>query len=257
MLTHTFCGLKGLSLEAEKNLWHRGCLSWNHFPIVAHGLLSVRKEEHVISQIREASIALNAGVTDYFLERLPPGYRLRILPVLRKGIAFMDIETTGLESDAETTVIGVWMEETGLRQFVLGADLEQFIRTWAEIRVLVTFNGIRFDTPMICKTFGLKCAPPQIDLMHELKAHGYVGGLKAIEERLEITRRENEQGDGAYAAALWQQYTAGNTEALQRLLSYNRRDVLSLVELSSVLWHRACSGFPMALSQRWNPIFDN
>jgi len=75
------------------------------------------------------------------------------------------------------------------------------------------------------------------------------GGLKAIEKMAGLTRRGNEEGDGAQAAAWWAQYAhQGNAASLERLMRYNARDTLSLMSLTAHLWRRSMDGFPDLLT---------
>jgi hypothetical protein len=61
------------------------------------------------------------------------------------------------------------------------------------------------------------------------------GGLKRVEEQLDIQRRT--QGiDGMEAMRLWHRYeTTQDSEAFMALLEYNREDVLNLETLDRIL----------------------
>lgn len=199
--------------------------------------------------VPEAKAALRGRVADYFLTRLPPGYRVRVWPDFREGVAFLDVETTGLDSSDELTVIGV--RQAGVSDtFVCGRDLWRFLEIWRRIEVLVTFNGTRFDLPVLARAFGLRALPPHIDLMHEARSHGYAGGLKAIERMLGIRRTAEEEGDGEEAVRLWNRYSnAGDSDSLDRLLRYNARDVLSLEVLARAILKRTFDAYPGPLPE--------
>lgn len=100
---------------------------------------------------------------------------------------------------------------------------------------VVTFNGARFDLPVLAKTFDLKVQSPHIDLLHEARMHGFSGGLKGIERTMGLKRVPEEEGDGEEAVRLWRQYEeAGDASSLDRLLAYNAGDVKSLGVLALV-----------------------
>lgn len=243
MLTRSYCCFRGISAGAERKLWRAGCLTWNQLPLAGR-LLSNCKTLDLVGQLPELRSALTGGVADYFLKRLPAGYRLRLWPEFSEGMAFLDVETTGLGLRDKLTVIGLW-QAGRFKQFVLGQDLHEFLEIWRKIKVLVTFNGTRFDLPVLMRTFGLSCFPPHIDLMHEAKTYGFSGGLKNIERLLGIRREVGEAGDGAEAARLWLEYEGkGDQISLLRLMRYNSRDVLSMVALAGVIIKRSFDGYP-------------
>jgi uncharacterized protein YprB with RNaseH-like and TPR domain len=189
-------------------------------------------------------------VADYFLKRLPTGCRLRVWPEFSEGVAFLDVETTGLGVHDELTVVGIW-QAGKMRQFVRGRDLRELLKVWRKIEVMVTFNGTRFDLPVLARAFGLTCLPPHIDLLQEARVYGHAGGLKTVERSLGIPRLPEEEGDGEVAVGLWRRHAEeGDVESLSRLLRYNAGDVFSLIELARVIWKRSFDGYPGPL-----PVF--
>jgi len=187
MLTATFSCFHGLSESAELRLWQRGVLSWKQFEDSRKDCFSVRKTAGVKQQIREARAALDAGLADWFLNRLKPGFRTRVYPHFIEGVRFLDIETTGLGINAEITTVAVY-DGRRLSVFVEGINLHEFPGVLKGAGLLVTFNGQRFDLPMLRKRFKIDLAIPHIDLMPVVKAHGYHGGLKACERKMGLKR---------------------------------------------------------------------
>ena len=247
MLTRSLCCFRGVSASAERKLWRAGCLAWDYLPQTWR-VLSPRKAADLAAQIPELKAALEGRVADYFLKRLPIGHRLRVWPDFTDGMAFLDVETTGLGPRDELTVIGLWQAGRMLN-FVRGQNLCEFLGLWRSIDVLVTFNGTRFDLPMLARTFDLTRLPPHIDLMHEARVYGYTNGLKSIERSLGIRRTANEEGDGDMAVRLWRRYAdEGDDSCLVRLLQYNARDVRSLVVLSRKLLRHSLAGYPGPLA---------
>ncbi len=243
MLARSLCCFRGISTAAERRLWRAGCLTWDHIPRIRHAL-SPHKVTDLSKQMPELRAALSGRVADYFIKRLPLGHRMRIWPDFAAGVAFMDIETTGLGKDDVLTVIGLW-QAGRMFNFVRGQNLSEFLNILRKIEVLVTFNGIRFDWPVVAQSFGLTCSPPHIDLMHEIRVFGYAGGLKKIERILGIKRAPDEDGDGAGAAFLWRRHLAAPADKtnLARLLKYNAADVRALLLLSRLILKRSFDGY--------------
>ncbi len=245
MLTATFSCFHGLSESAELRLWQRGVLSWKQFEDSRKDWFSARKTAGVKQQIREARTALDAGLADWFLNRLKPGFRTRVYPDFKGGIRFLDIETTGLGDKAEVTTVAVY-DGRRLSMFIEGLNLHAFPGLLKDAGLLVTFNGGRFDLPMLRKRFKIDLAIPHIDLMPVVKAHGYHGGLKACERKMALKRQVDGDIDGAEAVRLWHRYRKGNdTDALRLLVAYNCQDVVSLEVILRRLYNEDMSRHPL------------
>ncbi|MDZ4339642.1 MAG: ribonuclease H-like domain-containing protein [candidate division NC10 bacterium] len=173
--------------------------------------------------------------------------------------AYLDIETS---FGGEITVIGLYAPDRGLVQLVGGGISDRvrwvfgFIgflgfklnkpnrpnrlnkrRALEGIQVICTYNGSRFDLPVIRRRLGLDlCAAfTSHDLMYDCWRRRLYGGLKRVEERLGISRRTRGI-DGVDAMRLWHRYeTSRDREALATLLEYNREDVLNLECLDRML----------------------
>lgn len=243
MLTRSFCCFRGISNAAERRIWQQGCWAWSHLALAGRAL-SRSRAANLAVQVAAAEAALRGRVADFFLSRLPVGHRLRAWPDFCEGVAFLDVETTGLSARDEMTVLGVRIAGE-MHSFVRDRDMWRFMELWRRIDILVTFNGARFDLPVLGRTFGLRVMPPHIDLLHESRAHGFNGGLKNIERLLGIRRTPEEEGDGAEAVRLWRQYAeAADPSGLERLMRYNARDVQSLVVLARELLRRSFDAYP-------------
>jgi uncharacterized protein YprB with RNaseH-like and TPR domain len=146
--------------------------------------------------------------------------------------AYLDIETDWLRN---ITVVGVFRPDRGCRQWVrpdLAAEpIADFLRG---IEVLFTYNGARFDLPIIKDQLrlDLKALHPHRDLMHDCWSRRLFGGLKGVERTLGI-HRDTEGVDGLEAIRLWGRFLReGEKEALEVLLRYNREDVENLEALA-------------------------
>jgi len=149
--------------------------------------------------------------------------------------AYLDIETS---FDGSITVVGLHAEDRGMIQLVGGKISDLALCSALEGRkTICTYNGSRFDLPVIRRRLGLDLAKEfrSHDLMYDCWRHGLFGGLKRVEEQLGISRR-SKGIDGFDAMRLWSRFEdGGDEEALEVLLTYNRDDVLNLPVLESRL----------------------
>ena len=245
MLTATFSAFKGLSHQSEMTLWQRGIFSWKEFQILREQVpFSQKKTDSVMKQINEAEVSLRAGLIDWFLNRLTNGDKPRVYPHCRNNIRYIDIETTGLSPGSEITSIAVY-DGANLHIFVNGMNLHRFPETLVDAKVLVTYNGARFDLPILRKRFGLDLALPHIDLLSVTRAYGYSGGLKACEKKMGIDRGSLAGADGREAVRLWQRFSNhGDKDALRKLVTYNGMDTLSLETILIRLYNESMRSWP-------------
>ena len=149
---------------------------------------------------------------------------------------YLDIETS---FSGKITIIGMYHESDSLIQLV-GNDITRsnLMSSLDKTTTIVTYNGNRFDLPVIKNRLGtdLKKHFLSLDLMYECWGQNLFGGLKKVEEQLGIAR--NSQGiDGWEAMRLWDRYIHNNDlDALKTLLNYNRDDVLNLPILEKRLF---------------------
>ncbi|MBY5530210.1 DUF429 domain-containing protein [Rhizobium leguminosarum bv. viciae] len=144
-----------------------------------------------------------------------------------QDVLFLDIETTGLSHYYdEITIIG-WSLGGRASTVVKGASADDFRRDAARAKVMVTFNGIRFDQRFILQELkGIELPKHHVDLMYLCRRVGLKGGQKAIERELKLSFRDGlGDVDGFAAVLLWHEYLRGDVSALQRLIHYNRADV--------------------------------
>lgn len=154
---------------------------------------------------------------------------------------YLDIETSW---DRGITVIGFHAEATGLVQLVApDIDPGALVSALPGSGRLITFNGHAFDLPVIRAQLGvdLRSRYDSLDLRYLCKSAGLSGGQKAIEHILGI-ERDTEGVDGRQAMQLWAAWRRGSRAALDRLLAYNRDDVLGMVRLHRAAERRLARG---------------
>ncbi|MFW5704870.1 MAG: ribonuclease H-like domain-containing protein [Nanoarchaeota archaeon] len=166
----------------------------------------------------------------FLLEKLSQYLKLKnICMPENPKIGYIDIETTGLSRDYhEITVIGIYDEE-GPRTYINGVDMHDALPHLEQFDIVVTFNGKCFDIPFVQTISGKEYDFIHLDLRYLLKELGLAGGLKKIEKALGISRAEEVADvDGREAVRLWHQYKKGDYMALDKLLKYNREDIINL-----------------------------
>ncbi len=153
---------------------------------------------------------------------------------------YLDIETSGLSPDAnELTVLGA-LKGNEFVQLVHGKNLsEKSVGALFEnVSEIVSFNGVMFDVPFLKRAYPSLClGGTHTDLMVAGWKVGLKGGLKAIEAQLGIARSSGVK-NGFEAVRLWQAACSGNADCLERLLAYNREDVMNLVLLEEKIRER-------------------
>jgi uncharacterized protein YprB with RNaseH-like and TPR domain len=156
--------------------------------------------------------------------------------------AYLDIETTGFQpSYNEITVVGIYIVNGAEERFVqlVGSKVsgETILQALQGVTSLYTYNGSRFDLPFIQVRHGvdLESKTSHCDLMYHCWKNNLYGGLKAVERSLGIERRIKEV-DGLEAVQLWWRYVYyQDRTALQKLLDYNKEDVMNLKVLRDKL----------------------
>jgi len=148
--------------------------------------------------------------------------------------AYLDIETS---YTGEITVVGICLLPDEIVQLIDDITPRNLIDALASASVIVTYNGNRFDFPVIRRIVGvdLRAQFTSHDLMYDCWRKGLYGGLKGVEKQLGIAR-QTVGLTGRDAPILWDRYISkGDYRALELLLCYNREDVINLVLLERML----------------------
>ena len=248
MLSNSFLHLPGIGAITERRLWGRGVLTWEDFlgNESATGL-SPRSAARTAENVERSVERLQRDDHAFFASGLPRREHWRAYPEFSHRIAYLDIETTGLESADDITLIGLY-DGRDIRIYTKGDDLEQFEEDVGRFGLLVTFFGACFDLPFLRRRFpSLSFDQLHVDLCYSLRRLGLSGGLKNIERRLSIPRSpETEHLDGWDAVRLWREWESGSRDALDLLKAYNREDIVNLEILMRYAYDqlRAQSGLP-------------
>ena len=154
----------------------------------------------------------------------------------------MDIETTGLSPIySDITVIGIYLTDGNYHRFVqlVGEEVTKgnLLEALRGVDVIYTYNGSRFDLPFINALLDIDLARDfrHRDLMLDCWRSNLYGGFKAVEIQLGITRQLMGV-NGAEAVRLWWKYQdEREQDALNKLLQYNKEDVMNLKTLREIL----------------------
>lgn len=234
MLKNTFHHIRGIGSTTERRLWDSGILSWEDLWNGGAPSLSRKKRDTLTAAIEESIHHLEARNPLYFGQRLPSNQSWRVFKDFRDHIAYLDIETTGLEGSITTIAV---YDGQSIKTYVRGQNLNQFERDIQEYEIIVTYNGKCFDVPFIESDLDIKLNQVHIDLRFLLKSVGFSGGLKGCERKAGIDREELSGLDGYHAPILWEQYRNGNTKALETLLAYNCQDTVNMETLTVMAYN--------------------
>lgn len=245
MLRLTFCGMGGLDVDAERRLWKTGVYCWDDFRRLRRPPFSASRMRLILNDLDEAERRLASGADGvrWFYAKTPPSQYARLLVNFREIAVYFDVETTGLEADAQITT-ATFFDGVSFQTFTRGANLDDAASYFGAISLLATYNGTGFDLPLARREWGEAFRGVHVDLRKTLRDWGIRGGLKRAASVLGVERREApEISTGAEAAELWRRWRDwGDVAALDGLRRYNRDDVLSLARVARILCDESMSG---------------
>ena len=206
MLESTFQLASGIGPAREQSLWRAGIAGWSDFRQTKDAVLPGRAGQLLRSAIEAAADALACGDADRLGSLLPAGEHWRMLPAFGDAVLYLDIETGDDDVRFEgISAIGM-LDHHGPRLLLGGRDLQCFPEVARGASILVTFNGLSFDVPILRRAFP-DWRPPvcHVDLRHVLRRLGHGGGVKSIERsltRLRLARPDHLAGMGGWDASL-------------------------------------------------------
>jgi len=227
----SFCQFRGVTRELERRFRAEGvtCVQSLLRYLSLRGQKSLLRR--VSLSVRIFNEARRLGMTDVIVNAFPIGTRARVVADRFEKALFFDIETDGTGPRSLVTLIATSMNGRE-RTFVRDIDLMDFLEVWNAAEMIVSFNGKRFDVPVLMREFGLSRIPAHVDLMDEVRHYGLRGGLKEIERRIGFVRQVSDCQDGMDAIEMWRRFKGtGDKDALEALRAYNRDDVRSLLAL--------------------------
>lgn len=256
MIRQTFQHIPGVGPWREKDLWARGIRTWSDFPTAGGPVgLSRGKDEEARAAIARAEQALAAGDLPTLAGLIPPKEHWRLYGHFAQQAIFFDIETDG-DPDQNPTVVSLF-DAAGLHVFIRGRNMADLPAALNARPIWVTFNGSCFDVPVLRDHFPELGRPAaHIDLRFVCRRIGMNGGLKSIEDSLNLGRPPHLRGvNGWDAVLLWRAYQrGGDIEALRFLVEYNLYDAFNLRTLMDVAYNRCTD--ELACDVARVPVFD-
>jgi hypothetical protein len=258
MIRSTFRMTPGVGPFLESRLWEAGIARWEDFPAAPGVALSPALDARVRAAIARARAALDAGDAESLAAMLPRAERWRLYAAFARDAAFLDVETDG----EAVTAIGV-LDRDGPRLFLAGRDLASFPEATRGWKLLVTFNGLSFDVPVLRRAFpGWRAPRAHVDLCRLWRRLGHAGGLKLLEAETGVGRPAHLRGlDGRDAIRLWRAHEEGDREALRLLAEYNLHDAVNLRTLMDLGYNRMIERLrlpaaPVRVSERGDVRYD-
>jgi uncharacterized protein YprB with RNaseH-like and TPR domain len=252
VIRSTFRIAPGVGPFLEASLWSAGIATWDDFPAdpppegtcgppPASGgggtlaVLSTRTHARLRDAIAAARAALQGGDADALAAMIPRAERWRLYAAFAPDAAFLDVETDG----DVLTAVGI-LDRHGPRVFLAGRDLDDFPAASRGWKMLVTFNGLTFDVPVLRRRFrGWRPPRAHVDLRPFWRRLGHRGGLKLLETEAGVGRPPHLAGlRGGDAVRLWRAYLAGDAAALRTFAEYNLHDAVNLRTLMDLGYNR-------------------
>jgi len=248
MIRNSFIFLDKIGPKRERNIWQQGIHSWDDFLENNVFGISRYRKLYYDRQILKARENLYKDNSSFFTKTLPLSEHWRLYNYFKEDAVFLDIETCSYYG--MVTVVGMY-DGIETKTMIRGINLDKELlkKELQKYKLIVTFNGLSYDIPVLRKYFG-DIIPniPHVDLRHVCSKIGLKGGLKIIEEIIGINRPnilKNYNGDDA--AALWDMYHAtGKEKYLNLLVEYNEEDIINLKPLAEhsikELWKKMKNG---------------
>ena len=232
MLSNTFIHIPGIGVITEERLWESGIQGWDSFTEDFPIQISQNRKNNLSEGIEESKRHLANRNPSYFSELLPANQCWRLFPEFRDSIAYLDIETTGLDRYFNRITTIALYAGRSIFTYVQGQNLDDFVEDIQKYKVIVSYNGRSFDVPFIENYFKIRLNHAHIDLRYILYSLGFKGGLKGCERQLGMDRGDLKEIDGFFAVLLWDEYKrTGDQKVLETLLAYNVQDTVTLENL--------------------------
>jgi len=235
----------GVGPKARQVLRDAGIVTWQDFlrrppSLGLPGTLCAKLD----AQLPQWMQALDDADAMFFADHLPKTEHWRLFEMFRDSVRYLDIETTGLSAGYhDVTVVGI-SDGKHYQSLVLGQTLDHdhLLETLDGCKLLITYFGRTFDVPFLRKTYpDIAWNYPHFDLCFAGRKVGLRGGLKNIEITLGLARPESIRHiDGFEAVRLWHRHQAGDPQALETLIAYNRADTENLAVIAPVVYERLC-----------------
>lgn len=249
LLAYSLCQVENMDGFKEKKCWKEGVRSLAE---LAEATAAAERSERDALAFVEALEREDWG---FFLSAMHPADYYRVAYSAPDEVMFLDVETTGLSPARNYMTMAGWLRNGRYGYWLQGTDPSKFLEEFAASPLVVTFNGIAFDSRFLDTTFHTRdfSTKPNLDLMHMARRHGLTGGQKRIEDLVGFRRPPMVQGaDGRDAVRSWRRFLGGSDDGLRKLLVYNRCDMYGMAAILDHLFFEKIYGtsFPQVGSPR-------
>jgi uncharacterized protein YprB with RNaseH-like and TPR domain len=232
MLRYTFLHIPGIGEKTEHYLWEKGITEWDSLSAIDNIQLEKKYRLALQEYIPQSKKAYAERDISFFKTYMPSKELWRVFPDFRDTVAYLDIETTGLEAQIDYVTTITLYNGKDVYSYVRGKNLKSFVDDIQKYKIIITYNGASFDLPFLNKEFGVNFDQIHIDLRYLLKRIGYSGGLKKCEKDIGIDRHQLKDVDGYGAVIMWSYYVRTRRKKyLETLLAYNCEDTINLEKL--------------------------
>ena len=225
--------VSNISVKKEEQYWKKGIISLEDLIENSENQLSFIPsdlEREITDIVNDAGHSVEK-IAAVFEEKSGKRDFYRIAYSIPEDVLFLDIETTGLSPIYHYITMVGWMMNGKYGCWVAGTDQTEMQEVCQKAKMIVTFNGTKFDTKFLDGILPhLKIGEkPNLDLMHLCKRFGFIHGQKSIEKELQFKRPDNiGECNGKEAIALWYKFIFGDDTALNALIEYNFYDILGM-----------------------------
>src|SRR2546426_5887069 len=243
LLEASYLHLRGISERRERELWRCRILTWEALRrqiATGSSLLRGWPAERLTKALEEGRTALAERDVAFFASRFPRREHHRLALSFPCETIFLDIETTGLSFYYDYITLVGWSIANLYGLHLRGESTDRLREALSRAKVIVTFNGSRFDLPFLRQEFpDLPLPAAHVDLCFLARRVDLGGPQKEIERRLRWQRGGDIAGlDGRAAPLLWHEYRRGDLEALRRLIQYNHADIEGMKHILDVVARR-------------------
>ena len=245
MVESTFQLVPKLGPERERRLWRDGVTAWAQLPSLTASLAGLPTATFAALSATAATAqnAFDSRDIDTLAALFPSGEHWRLFGDFGDNAAYLDIETgDDVVGHAGISAIGI-VDRQGPALWLGHHELASFVERSREWSMLITFNGLSYDVPILRQAFP-QWTPPRchIDLRHVLGRLGITGGLKSIERRLpslHLKRPPHLDGLGGWdASSLYRRGREGDQRAMRCFAEYNLYDAVNLRTLMAYAYNR-------------------
>lgn len=255
LLFYSFLQIQGFSEKKERAYWANGISTLQELG----GRLSSQQSLFEWDDIVFPSIcALENRNADFFAERLEKKDYYRIAYSFPEDVMFLDIESTGLSTYYHYVTLVGWVMNGVYDCWIQGTNSENFLQAFRTAKLIVTFNGTRFDCRFLNHTFQTKdfTQKPHLDLMYLCRRFDLLHGQKVIEDCVGFLRPAEVHGtDGKEAIALWYSFLFGEQIALERLITYNFYDILGMMYILDYVFFQYIYGSEFPKKGKPRPFY--